>query len=469
MLWGSRFNEKIDDSALEFSSSLSFDINLIKQDILVSKAHTEMLAFVGLIEESESKKIVDGLNLIESEYFAQTWDPEPSVYEDIHSAVEARLFEIIGPVAKKLHTGRSRNDQVAADLRLWTKTSTEFIINTISFLQRKLIELSDNHTETIMPGYTHLQRAQPVSLGFHLLAYVEMLERDKNRFKFVYDESNVSPLGSGALAGSTLPLNNEYTADKLNFSGSSNNALDAVSDRDFALDFLNACSIGIMHLSRFSEELILWSSAEWKFIIISDKFTTGSSLMPQKKNPDMAELIRGKSGRAFGNYISLLTTLKGLPLSYNRDLQEDKEPVFDSFKNYSKSLEIIAGIVSSVDINTKRFEEELKGDFFLATDLTDRLVLQGISFRDAHKIVGELVKFAEKENKKFDALSVEDMKKVNLVFDKSALDAIQLEGALYRKQTKGSPNPDFVRNEIEKWKNKLEAMVKELHETNAKK
>jgi len=296
-----------------------------------------------------------------------------------------------------------------------------------------------------------------------------MLERDKNRFTFVYNESDVSPLGSGALAGSTLPLNNEYTADKLKFSGSCNNALDAVSDRDFALDFLNACSIGIMHLSRFSEELILWSSAEWKFIRISDKYTTGSSLMPQKKNPDMAELTRGKSGRVFGNYISLLTTLKGLPLSYNRDLQEDKEPVFDSFNNYNKSLEIITGIVNSVDINTKRFVEELKGDFFLATDLTDWLVLQGISFREAHKIVGELVRFAEKEDKKFDALSVEDMKKVNPVFDVSALDSIQLEGALYRKKTKGSPNPDFVKTEIEKWKNKLEMMGKKLHETNAKK
>ena len=469
MLWGSRFNEKIDDSALEFSSSLSFDINLIKEDILVSKAHTEMLAYVGLIEENESRKIVDGLNLVEAEYYAQTWKPEPTVYEDIHSAIEARLFELIGTVAKKLHTGRSRNDQVATDLRLWIKSSSSMIINTITFLQKKLIELADKHTKTIMPGYTHLQRAQPVSLGFHLLAYVEMLERDKKRFRYAHDESDVSPLGSGALAGSTLPLSNEYSADKLKFSSSSNNALDAVSDRDFALDFLNACSIGIMHLSRFSEELILWSSAEWKFIKINDKYTTGSSLMPQKKNPDMAELTRGKSGRIFGNYFSLLTTLKGLPLSYNRDLQEDKEPVFDSFINYNKSLGIITRIINSIDINTKRFEEELKGDFFLATDLTDWLVLQGISFREAHKIVGELVKFAEKENKKFNTLSVEDMKKINPVFDQSALETVQLEGALYRKKTKGSPNPDFVKNEIEKWKNELELIEKELHETNAKK
>jgi argininosuccinate lyase len=464
MLWGSRFDEKIDDSALKFSSSLSFDINLLKEDVLVSKAHTEMLAYVDLIEDEEAKKIVEGLNLIEAEYFAQTWKPDPSVYEDIHSAVEAKLFELIGPVAKKLHTGRSRNDQVATDLRLWIKSSSSILIGTISYLQKNLVELAENHFETIIPGYTHLQRAQPVSFAFHLLAYIEMLERDKKRFGFVFNEADVSPLGSGALAGSTLPLNNDYTADKLGFSNSSNNALDAVSDRDFALDFLNSCSIGIMHLSRFSEELILWSSSEWKFVKISDGFTTGSSLMPQKKNPDMTELIRGKSGRVYGNYLSLLTTLKGLPLSYNRDMQEDKEPVFDSFETYFKSLKILAGIISKMDVDTKRFEEELKGDFFLATDLTDWLVIRGISFREAHGIVGELVKFAESENKKFDSLSLEDMKKVNPVFDNSALEIIQLEKALYRKKTKGSPNPDFVKSEINKWKKELGEKEKELFE-----
>ncbi len=469
MLWGSRFNEKIDDSALEFSSSLFFDINLLKEDILVSKAHTEMLAYVNLIEDEEAKRIIEGLSLIEVEYYAEKWKPDKSKYEDIHSAVEARLLELIGSVAKKLHTGRSRNDQVATDLRLWIKSSSSDLTNTISLVQKKLIELAENHTETIIPGYTHLQRAQPISFAFHLLAYVEMLERDKKRFGFVFNEADISPLGSGALAGSTLPLNNDYTADKLGFAKSSNNALDAVSDRDFALDFLNACSVGIMHLSRFSEELILWSSSEWKFVKISDKFTTGSSLMPQKKNPDMAELIRGKSGRVFGNYLSLLTTLKGLPLSYNRDLQEDKEPVLDSFDTYIKSLKIIIGIISTIDINSKRFEEELKGDFFLATDLTDWLVLQGISFREAHKIVGELVKFAEKDNKKFDSLSLEDMKKVNPVFDHFALESIHLKGALYRKKTKGSPNPDFLKNEIEKWKNELGLKEKELFETNGKK
>ena len=469
MLWGSRFDEKIDDSALEFSSSLSFDINLLKEDILVSKAHVEMLAYTNLVEEEDAKKIIEGLSLIGTEFNAGTWKPDVSIYEDIHSAVEARLFDLIGLAARKLHTGRSRNDQVVTDLRLWIKSSISFLIRSIFYLQKKLVDLAENHTETIIPGYTHLQRAQPISFAFHLLAYVEMLERDKKRFEFIYNETDVSPLGSGALAGSTLPLNNDFTASKLGFSKSSSNALDSVSDRDFALDFLSACSIGIMHLTRFSGELILWSSSEWKFVKISDRFTTGSSLMPQKKNPDMAELIRGKSGRVYGNYFSLLTILKGLPLSYNRDLQEDKEPVFDSFNTYNKALKLIAGIVGSIEINTKRFEEELKGDFFLATDLADWLVLQGIAFREAHKIVGELVKFAEKENKKFDSISLNDMRKINPIFDNSALKVIQLEGALYRKKTKGSPNPDFVKNEIEKWKNELDSKSKELYETNGKK
>jgi argininosuccinate lyase len=468
MLWGSRFDEKIDDSALEFSSSLSFDINLLKEDVLVSKAHAEMLADAKLIGDEDAKKIINGLNLVEAEFNSGKWKPDGSLYEDIHSAVEEKLFDLIGLAARKLHTGRSRNDQVATDLRLWIKSSASKIMSSILYLQKKLVDLADNHTETLIPGYTHLQRAQPISFAFHLLAYVEMLERDKKRFGFVHNEADVSPLGSGALAGSTLPLNNELSASKLGFSKSSSNALDSVSDRDFALDFLSACSIGIMHLTRFSEELILWSSSEWKFVKISDRFTTGSSLMPQKKNPDMAELIRGKSGRVYGNYFALLTTLKGLPLSYNRDIQEDKEPVFDSYNNYSKALSIIAGIIESLEVNTKRFEEELKGDFFLATDLADWLVLQGIAFREAHKIVGELVKFAEQENKKFDSITLDEMKKINPIFDNSALKIIQLEGALFRKKTKGSPNPCFVKNEIEKWKSELVAKEKN-YETNGNK
>lgn len=452
MLWGGRFHEKINNDAMEFSSSLPFDIQLIHEDINVSKAHVEMLAKVNLIEEEEAKKIINGLNFIEAEYDAGTWKPDPEIYEDIHSAVEERLFEVIGVAAKKLHTGRSRNDQVAADLRLWVKKSAESINNKINSFQKNLLDLAEKNIETIIPGYTHLQRAQPVSLAFHLLAYIEMLERDKKRFDFVFNESNISPLGSGALAGSTLPLDNDFSAEKLKFSSSTSNALDAVSDRDFVLDFLNACSIGMMHLSRFAEEIILWSSSEWKLIKIGERYTTGSSLMPQKKNPDMAELIRGKAGRVYGNYLSLAVTLKSLPLSYNRDLQEDKEPLFDSYKTYSNSLNIFSKMIETIQINKKRFEEELEGDFFLSTDLADWLVLQGVPFRESHKIVGEVVKYAESKNKNFSKISLEELRKINPIFDESALDSIKLKDSLFRKKTKGSPNPDYIKTEIIKWK-----------------
>lgn len=455
MLWGGRFNEKINNEAMEFSSSLPFDINLIHEDINVSKAHIEMIAKINLIEQEESKKIINGLNLIEAEYNAGTWKPSSEIYEDVHSAIEERLFEIIGASAKKLHTGRSRNDQVAADLRLWVKKSSEDILNKVNSFQKILLDLAEKNIETIIPGYTHLQRAQPVSFAFHLLAYVEMLERDKKRFDFVFDEADVSPLGSGALAGSTLPLDNDFSAEKLKFSSSASNAMDAVSDRDFILDFLNACSIGMMHLSRFAEEIILWSSSEWKLIKIGENFTTGSSLMPQKKNPDMAELIRGKTGRIYGNYLSLAVTLKGLPLSYNRDLQEDKEPLFDSYKTYSNSLNIFSKTIETIHVNKKRFEEELEGDFFLSTDLADWLVLQGVPFRESHKIVGEVVKYAENKNKNYSKISLEELKKINPIFDESALESIKLKDSLYRKKTKGSPNPDYVKSEIIKWKDKI--------------
>lgn len=455
MLWGGRFNEKINNEAMEFSSSLPFDINLIHEDINVSKAHIEMIAKINLIEQEESKKIINGLNLIEAEYNAGTWKPSSEIYEDVHSAIEERLFEIIGASAKKLHTGRSRNDQVAADLRLWVKKSSEDILNKVNSFQKILLDLAEKNIETIIPGYTHLQRAQPVSFAFHLLAYVEMLERDKKRFDFVFDEADVSPLGSGALAGSTLPLDNDFSAEKLKFSSSASNAMDAVSDRDFILDFLNACSIGMMHLSRFAEEIILWSSSEWKLIKIGENFTTGSSLMPQKKNPDMAELIRGKTGRIYGNYLSLAVTLKGLPLSYNRDLQEDKEPLFDSYKTYSNSLNIFSKMIETIHVNKKRFEEELEGDFFLSTDLADWLVLQGVPFRESHKIVGEVVKYAENKNENYSKISLEELKKINPIFDESALESIKLKDSLYRKKTKGSPNPDYVKSEIIKWKDKI--------------
>jgi argininosuccinate lyase len=454
MLWGGRFKEKLNDKAMSFSSSLSFDKNLILEDLLVSKVHTEMLAKVELITDSDSIQIINGLNKIEDDWKSGNWIPDEGKFEDIHSAIESRLTELIGAIAGKLHTGRSRNDQVATDMKLWVRNAGSKLKENIISFQKTLVEISSHNIETIISGYTHLQRAQPISFAFHLLAYVEMLERDKTRFKNISGLEE-GPLGSGALAGSTLPLDRNFTAEKLGFISPTRNALDSISDRDFLLDFLNACSIGMMHLSRLAEEIILWSSAEWKFVKLADEFTTGSSLMPQKKNPDMAELSRGKTGRVNGNYVSLLTTMKGLPLSYNRDMQEDKKPVFDSFQTYFESLSIMEMIFKTMMVNKERFVEELKKDFSLATDLADWLVLKGIPFREAHGIVGKLVKYCEDNSKTFYDISLKELKTINPIFDESALECLKLETALSRKKTFGSPNPEMVIEQIEFWKQRL--------------
>jgi argininosuccinate lyase len=456
MLWGGRFSEELNSLALGFSSSFDVDKTMIEEDLAVSTAHAEMLAKTGLISHEEASDIVKGLKQIQNDWNSGLWRPDSSSFEDIHSAVEARLYEIAGPVAGKLHTGRSRNDQVITGFRLWVKKAIEKLTGAVEEFQSALVEYSKNHTETIISGYTHLQRAQPVSLAFHLLAYVEMLERDKNRLAFVLSETDKCPLGCGALAGSTLPLDRDFTCAGLGFSAPSANALDAVSDRDFALDFLNACAVGMMHLSRFAEELIIWSTSEWGFIKLADSLTTGSSLMPQKKNPDMAELTRGKIGRVSGNYITLLTILKGLPLSYNRDLQEDKEPVFDSFKTYFECLRLMNMMVSSMKVDAAKYENELKGDFSLATDLADWLVLKGVPFREAHSIVGRVVKYAEEKGKKFDLLTLEELKNIHQAFDESALDCFNIKTSLKRKKTYGSPNPGIVEKEIAKWIIRLE-------------
>ena len=448
MLWGGRFKEQLNEKALRFSSSLKVDINLILEDIEGSKAHAGMLSKVGIISANEAENIIAGLDKIKDDWLSKTWAPDESKFEDIHSAVEARLYEIIGETAGKLHTGRSRNDQVATDIKLWIKNASYAVLEQIKNLQLTLLNISEEHTETIISGYTHLQRAQPVSLAFHMLAYFEMLERDKTRFQFVIKASDESPLGSSALAGSTLPLDRNYTSAFLGFNKPTENALDSVSNRDFILDFLHACSVGMMHLSRLSEEIIIWSTSEWNFLKLGDNFTTGSSLMPQKKNPDMAELIRGKTGRVYGNYIALATTMKSLPLSYNRDLQEDKEPLFDSYVTYEDSLEIMNGMLKSASFNSEKFSSELKGDFSLATDLADWLVLKGVPFREAHHIVGEVVRKLEDEGKNFSDASVEFLKGINSVFDESAIECFNIESALNRKKTVGSPNPGMVKKQV---------------------
>lgn len=455
MLWGSRFKKKLNNEALSFSSSLQVDIRLYKYDILVSTAHAKMLEHIGILTSEELKIMLDGLQKVKTEIESVSWSPDINEFEDIHSAIETRLTYQIGKTGEKIHTGRSRNDQVVTGVRLWQKDAIIQLNAEIKSLQKLLTNIADKHVDTIIPGYTHLQRAQPISLGFHLLAYIEMLERSKERLNNIFFETDKCPLGCGALAGSTLPLDREFTAKELGFSSITQNALDSVSDRDFIIDFLNACSIGMMNLSRLSEELIIWSTSEWNFVQIDDKYSTGSSLMPQKKNPDIAELIRGKLGRVLGNYTALITTLKGLPLSYNRDLQEDKEPLFNSFDTYFNSLKMMNGIFSTLSINKDRFSEELDGDFSLATDLADWLVLQNIPFRKSHEIVGQVVKYAEGKNVKLNQISLDDLKTINSVFNESALKIFQIKDALFRKKTIGSPNPGLVSKQIKMWKEKL--------------
>ncbi len=456
MLWEGRFEEKLNHDALKFSSSFCFDKNLFEEDILVDYTHAKMLNSIGMLSDYELNTILDGLQRIKKEWNENFWKPDDDQFEDIHSAIESRLFEIIGSTAGKLHTGRSRNDQIATVMKLWVKKSSGDLLQAIEKLQETFLNLAEKNIDTIIPGYTHLQRAQPISLAFHFLAYVEMLSRDHIRLQDVIDEANTCPLGSGALAGSTLELDRWFVSEALNFSNPSGNALDSVSDRDFMLDFLHACSIGMMHLSRFSEELVLWTSAEWNFIKLSDQFTTGSSLMPQKKNSDLAELIRGKTGRVYGNQFSLLTTMKGLPLSYNRDMQEDKVPVFCSFDTYIKSLSLTTEMIGSMKINKERFVEELNGDFIFATDIAEWLVKKGIPFRESHYIIGAMVKKLESENKSFSDIDLAYLKSINDIFDESALECLKIENCLNRKKTIGSPNPVFVKEEINLWKQNLQ-------------
>ncbi len=449
MLWGGRFKEALDKDALKFSTSISFDKRLINEDIEGSIAHAGMLSSCNIITKDEANVLIDGLNKIKKIYLNGEWIIDESAFEDIHSAIETKLYEVAGVVAGKLHTGRSRNDQIATAMKLWVKKSLTQLIEAVGNLQNVMLNLALDNIDTIIPGYTHLQRAQPISFAFHLLAYVEMLDRDIERLKFCYNEANFSPLGSGALAGSTLPLDRELTSKTLGFNSPTKNALDTVSDRDYLLDYLNAVVVGMMHLSRLAEEIILWCSSEWSFVKLADSYTTGSSLMPQKKNPDMAELIRGKSGRVYGNYITLATIMKGLPLSYNRDLQEDKEPVFDSFETYLGCLNIACGMIATLTVNKDRFVEDLQNSFILSTDLADYLVLKGVPFREAHKIVGQIVKYAEDNNKGLSQLALDEMKSISSIIDESVFEYLDTNSSLQKKKTFGSPNKYFVKKEIE--------------------
>jgi argininosuccinate lyase len=441
---------RADKQARDYAASIPFDRRLYRQDIEGSMAHARMLAKQGIIGKSEAEAIIKGLNSIRKEIERGKFQFRIEL-EDIHMNIEARLFEKIGDVAGKLHTARSRNDQMALDLRLFVKEEILKAIDKIKALQTALLELAGANKDVIMPGYTHLQQAQPVLLAHHLLAYFEMLQRDKERFQDCLERTDVMPLGSGALAGVPYPIDREFVARQLGFSKVSTNSLDAVSDRDFVIEYEAAAAITMMHLSRLAEELILWSSSEFGFIEIGEAFTTGSSIMPQKKNPDVAELARGKTGRVYGHLMGILTTIKSLPLAYNRDMQEDKEGLFDTVDTLHTSLEVFAGMAKTLKINTERIAQAMKTDYILATDLADYLVQKGLPFRKAHGVVAKLSEYALSKGKNFRELGRKEYHKFSPLFASDVYD-ITLESSVAARNVAGGTSPQQVRKALRKAK-----------------
>ncbi len=453
-LWGGRFKQSTDALMETFSASISFDKRLYDCDIEGSIAHCKMLARCKIITSAESKKIIKGLQRILRECDEGRFEFSVCL-EDIHMNIESRLREIIGPVAGKLHTARSRNDQVCLDIRLYLRKEVEDIVGELNNLCKALVAIAKKNIDHVIPGYTHLQRAQPVLLSHHLLAYVEMMLRDKERFLDAYKRINVMPLGSAALAGTNFPIDRKITAKLLRFPEISHNSMDAVADRDFAAEFCSASALVMMHLSRFCEEIVIWNSSEFGFLELSDAFTTGSSIMPQKKNPDAAELIRGKSGRVFGNLVSLLTLMKGLPLAYNKDLQEDKEPLFDTAETVKVCLRIFTDMMKSAKfIPIAKKELEASG-FLTATDLADYLVLKGVPFRDAHEITGKTVAFCLEKEKNLTYLSLPELRKISKRFDKDVFEHIALNNSVDRKNVYGGTAKKQVRAQITRLTKKL--------------
>jgi len=434
--WGGRFHQATDPTVERFSASIHIDCELAFYDIQGSKAHASMLGHVGILSMEDVETLHSGLDSIATEIEDGTFPFDPAL-EDIHMNIETRLFALVGSVAGRLHTGRSRNDQVATDLALWMRDAVTDVRRTLLTLREVLVERASEEIDTVLPGYTHMQRAQPVRLAHHLLAYAEMFGRDSARFASLEERLQHCPLGAGALAGSTLPLDRAYSAALLGFTAPTSNSLDTVASRDGALEFLSAASISMVHLSRISEELVLWSTAEFGFVELSDAYSTGSSLMPQKKNPDPPELVRGKTGRVFGDLMSLLTTMKGLPLTYNRDMQEDKEPLFDAAATLCDSLEVIAGSVASMNINRDRMREAADDPMLLATDLAEELVRQGVPFREAHEVVGKIVAHCVAKNLDLRGLTREDLKGFHAAFPASAAELVDLESALERRSLVG--------------------------------
>ncbi len=446
-LWKGRFSKEATSSSDEFNASIGFDQRMYREDITGSIAHAKMLGKQKIITQEESELIIKTLREILADIEAGKIEFTVEA-EDIHMNIETVLTERIGQTGKKLHTARSRNDQVALDFRLYLKKETFAIDEMLSDLLDALVKIARENQETIMPGYTHLQRAQPVTFAYHMLAYYQMFARDRERFADCLTRIDRLPLGSGALAGTTYETDRKFLADELGFAEILPNGMDAVADRDFALEFISCCSITMMHLSRFCEELIMWSSVEFSFIEIDDAYSTGSSIMPQKKNPDMAELIRGKSGRVYGALMSLLTICKGLPLAYNKDLQEDKEPAFDAADTLKASLGIFTEMILTMKVRTEKMAEAARYGYMNATDAADYLVSKGIPFRDCHEIIGKMVLYAINNGKALEDMSMEEFKSFSEVFDEDIYDAISIENCIKAKKSEGSTSFDSVRKQI---------------------
>ncbi len=446
-LWGGRFSEPTDAFVEAFTASIEFDKRLWRHDIEGSRAHARMLNRVGVLSDAELAAILDGLERVAQEI--ERGELEWSVRrEDIHMNIEARLTELIGDTGKKLHTGRSRNDQIATDIRLYLRQEIDFLRDEIRRLQNGLLDLAEREADTIMPGFTHLQVAQPVTFGHHLMAWFEMLERDHERLGDCRRRVNVCPLGAAALAGTTYPIDREYSAQLLGFERPTRNSLDSVSDRDFAIEFNAAASLIMMHLSRFSEELVLWTSAQFGFVELPDRFCTGSSIMPQKKNPDVPELVRGKSGRVFGHLMSLLTLMKAQPLAYNKDNQEDKEPLFDTIDTLRGSLRAFADMVPHIRANRERMREAARQGFSTATDLADYLVRKGIPFRDAHEIVGQAVALGVETGRDLAEMSLEELRRFSERIEEDVFEVLTLEGSVAARDHIGGTAPAQVRRAI---------------------
>jgi len=443
-LWGGRFSEATDAFVEAFTASVTFDQKMADQDINGSIAHATMLAEVGVLTHDEKQQIIDGLEEIRQEINDGNFEWSVSL-EDVHMNIEARLTDKIGITGKKLHTGRSRNDQVATDIRLYLREAIDNILGEITRLQTGLVGLAEREAETIMPGFTHLQTAQPVTFGHHMMAWYEMLTRDYERLVDCRKRVNRMPLGSAALAGTTYPIDREITAKLLGFEGISENSLDGVSDRDFAIEFISAGSLIMTHLSRFSEELVLWASAQFNFIDLPDRFCTGSSIMPQKKNPDVPELVRGKTGRVNGHLICLLTLMKGQPLAYNKDNQEDKEPLFDTIETVFNCLRAYADMVPAIEVKHDSMREAARRGFSTATDLADYLVKKGMAFRDSHEVVGKAVRYGLDTNKDLSEMTLEELQGFSDVIEDSVFDVLTLEGSVNARDHLGGTAPAQVK------------------------